>query len=190
MKHATTALMIILLAGTCVGDSLYTDGSFFGSMYSDRKAAKAGDVLHILVRENAQATQTASRNLHKDTDVSVGPGIGWMDFLPLNGYSGSSGYDAGATANRSGSMQVRLTVRVKEVLPGGNLLVEGCRKVRVNKDIQEIVFSGTVRPEDIRADNTIYSYDVADLNIDYQGSDPSRPGQKTGIITRVLNWLF
>lgn len=190
MKHPAIALMVFLIAGTCAADSLYTDGSFFGSLYADRKAARVGDVLHILVTESAQATQTATRSLEKDTDVSVGPGIGWLDFLPLNAYSGSSGYNAGATANRSGSIRVRLTVRVKEVLPDGNLLVEGCRHVRVNKDIQEITFTGTVRPRDIRADNTVYSYNVADLNIDYQGSDPARPGKKTGIITRVLNWLF
>lgn len=191
MRHiAVVTTVVVAVTINCAAESPYTDSSFFNTLYNDRKAATVGDVLHILVTESARATQSASRSLNKQSDVSLGPGLGWVDFMPLNAYSGGSSYSADASANRSGSIQARLSVRVKETLPNGNLRVEGRRHVRVNKDVQEIVFSGTVRPRDIQANNTVYSYDVADLEIDYQGSDPARPGNKVGIITRLLNWLF
>ena len=47
-----------------------------------------------------------------------------------------------------------------------------------------------MRRKDVTPDNTIYSYNLANVKIDYVGSDPRKPGKKVGIITRLLNMLF
>jgi len=182
-------LLLPLAAGTCA-DSLYSSDSFFTSLFSDRKAGKVGDVLHILITESATATQSAGRTHNKQSDTTSSAGTGWLDFIPLLGYGAKSAYTANNTAVRSGTITGRLTVTVKEVLSNGNLLVEGHRHVQVNKDVQDIVFRGQVRPRDISRGNTVFSYQVADVEIQYIGSDPGKPGSKVGIISRIINFLF
>ncbi len=56
--------------------------------------------------------------------------------------------------------------------------------------MQKITLRGEVRPQDISRDNTVYSWNVANAEITYEGSDPGRPGKKVGIVTRLLNMLF
>jgi len=189
-RVAVTAVVLMMLAGSAVSDDLYKSGSFFTRMFADRKAAAVGDVLHILIAESASATQKAARVHSKDSDTTSGAGVGWLDFIPLLGYGAKSSYNAGATATRSGTLSARLTVTVKEVLPNGNLLVEGRRHVQVNKDLQDITIRGEVRRRDVSRDNTVFSYQVANVEIEYTGSDPRKPGGKVGIISRLINLLF
>jgi flagellar L-ring protein FlgH len=171
-------------------DSLYDAESGFTSLFSDRKATRVGDVLHILITETAQASQNATSTTSNTTDSKMGPGVGKLSFLPLIGYSGQSAADSKGSTNRSGSFVGRVAVTIIGVTPSGNLLVEGSRNVTVLKDYQVIKLSGEVRPQDIAADNTVPSYKVANAMVSYTGSDPLRPNGKVGIITRMLHWLF
>ena len=188
--HAFAAAMLLMSAGICCGDGLYSPDSFFNTMFTDTKAGKIGDVLHILITETASATQTASRTHSKSSQTTAGGGTGWLDFIKLMGYGGSSNYTAAGTETRRGSLSTRLTVSVVDVMPNGNLCVEGRRHLVVNKDVQDITIRGEVRPRDIGPENTVYSYQVANVQIEYVGSDPGKPGNKVGIISRLLNFLF
>ncbi len=191
MRHvAAAAMLVITVAGSAVGDDLYKSSSFFTGLFADRKAAAVGDVLHVLITESASATQQAARVHNKDSDTTSSAGTGWLDFIPLLGYGAKSKYNAGATATRSGTISARLTVAVKEVLANGNLVVEGHRRVQVNKDLQDIVIRGEVRRRDISRNNTVFSYQVANVEIEYTGSDPRKPGSKVGLISRIINLLF
>jgi flagellar L-ring protein precursor FlgH len=182
------ALGFFTTHGNC--DGLFGADSFFTQLYSDQRAAKPGDILHIIVAERATASHAATRGLKREAETTAGPGDGWLDFIKTLGYKGSHKSADSATATRSGALTARITVRVVEALPNGNLLVEGQHAIVVNKDLQTITLRGEVRPRDIRADNTVFSYDVANVRIEYQGSDPGRPGKRTGIISRILNLLF
>lgn len=186
-----TALFVASLQTPVVlADPLFSAGSFFRGLYGDQKAREPGDILHIVIAERTTATHSASRALKRDADTEVGPGKGWLDFIKMIGFQGAHKSADRATSVRTGSITARVAVRVVEKLPNGNLLVEGEHVVRVNKDVQRISIRGEVRPRDIRGDNTVFSYDVANLQIEYHGSDPGKPGGRTGIITRILNLLF
>ncbi len=50
--------------------------------------------------------------------------------------------------------------------------------------------TGVVRGRDIQPDNTIYSYNVADANIVYEGQGIVQAAQKPGLLRRILNWVF
>ena len=60
-------------------------------------------------------------------------------------------------------MTARMAVTVREVLPNGNLVVEGTRMIKINKNDQDMTFTGIVRGDDVRADNTVLSQNVAEL---------------------------
>jgi flagellar L-ring protein FlgH len=188
----------VWLIGACLAlvsacgqaDSLYTEGSFFSGMFGDRKAAKVGDALQIIIQETASATHTAERNNGVSTSSTIGPGGGKLSFLPLFSYTGSSQSSAKGDASRTETFVGRVTVMVKSIAPNGNLLVEGERTIQVNRDVQKIRLTGEVRPRDVQRDNTVLSSAVANAKIDYEGSDPAKPGSKVGLITGLLHWLF
>ena len=171
------------------------------SLFSDNKAHRVGDILTIVVNETATAASQAATKTSKSENMSYGPGTGptainfgpihfGLGSLPALGLSGSTGSDASGTTSRSDNLAARITVTVKEVLPGGNLLVEGNRKVGMNAETQEITLTGIVRPQDIAADNTIQSPLVADAQIKYGGRGPIADKQHAGLITRLFKILF
>jgi flagellar L-ring protein FlgH len=186
----TACLWVILLTGAVCADSLYTPQSPLASLFSDRKATRVGDVLQVMIVESAQANQTLNDQTSNQNDTSMGPGLGLLNFIPLVGYSGSISAKSSGTTTRSGSFTSRMAVTITGVAPNGNLQIEGSREVRVHKDVQIIKLTGEVRPQDVGQDNSVRSYQIANAQISYTGSNPRRPGDKVGIITGLLHWLF
>lgn len=165
-------------------------GGFFASLYADHRATAPGDILFVVVSESATASQSASRSNAKSSGVEVGPGTGWLDFIPEIGFGGSFSASAAGGSQRRNMLSARIATTVTGFTPAGNLIIEGERTVRVNHDLQTIRLTGEVRPRDVRSDNTVLSQHIANAAIEYQGPDPGRPGKRVGIITRVLGWLF
>jgi flagellar L-ring protein precursor FlgH len=83
-----------------------------------------------------------------------------------------------------------MTTRVAEVLPNGDLLLEGVREITVNGEQQVVVLTGLVRPQDVRRNNTVLSSSVAQLRIQYFGKGLMRDNLKPGWLVRVLNKIF
>ncbi len=67
----------------------------------------------------------------------------------------ASAATASGSTNRTDNLTASIAVTVTQVLPNGNLAIEGKRKVGMNAETQEITLTGVVRPQDIAFDNTI-----------------------------------
>ena len=122
-------------------------------------------------------------------DVSAS---GALDFIP--GMGGKSIFDgdneAKGSTSRKGSLKGKLAARVVEVLGNENLRLEGRRTIEVNGEKQIIILKGMVRSNDISADNTVYSFLIADAEIILCGKGQVDQASKPGIITRIFAWLF
>jgi len=162
----------------------------FVSLYADHRARHVGDIVTIIVVESSKATKSTATQTSKKSESSGS----LSDFfglgeLPLSmGANAGSGYAGTGNTSRSDSMEAKISAIVKQVLPNGNLVLEGTRQVTVNDDVQTITVSGIVRPKDVGANNSILSIYLADAQIKYVGDGPM--AQRPGIITRILQTPF
>jgi len=170
------------------------------SLFVDHKAKKIGDILTVRVVESAAAMQKSSTKKSKDAELSGGPTAvekgkkNFLSFLPYFGAKGKSKYKGDTDTSRSGILKANVTAQVINVLPNGNLVIYGSKKVLINNEEQLLTVSGTIRPEDIEADNSILSTYILDASIKYKGkttlSDKEKPGIITRLFTKIANIFF
>lgn len=161
------------------------------SMFEDRKAKRIGDLVTVIIVERATARQNASTVTGKDSELSVGPGMGVLaDLIPLLRLSGGDAFTSDGATTRGGSLTANVTTKVVEVYPNDTMRVEGRQKIMINGEEQEIVLSGVIRSRDVAPDNTILSNFVADAEIAFLGTGIVADKNNPGILTRLFNWLF
>jgi flagellar L-ring protein precursor FlgH len=96
------------------------------------------------------------------------------------------------SVNRSEDLRTNVAAVVTQVLPNGNMVIEGRQEIRVNYELRELVVGGIVRPEDIESDNTLDSTKIAQARIAYGGrgqiSDVQQPRYGQQVLDIVLPW--
>lgn len=184
----------------------YANGSIWQAsspgLADDLKARRIGDTLTVVVSEQTSASKAATTATGRAASISAGipnfmglekTGIASsMDLSKLISASTDSKYDGSGATTRKDNLTATITARVMEVLPNGNLLIEGRRNVKVNNEDQMIILEGTVRPRDISPENQINSSLIADARITYSGSgvisDRQQPGWLMNIVDSI--WPF
>jgi flagellar L-ring protein FlgH len=184
----------------------YASGSLWqassGGLAEDMKARRRGDIITVVISEQASASKQASTATSRASSASAGvpnflglekTGIkNWFDLSNLLNASFASKFDGSGSTSRQETLQATISAKVLEVIPNGNLLIEGRRNVKVNNEDQIIVLTGTVRSRDVSADNTVNSALIADARINYSGkgiiSDRQHPGWLMNIVDKL--WPF
>jgi len=166
---------------------------------SDRRAHRVNDLLTVRVIETIEAVGTADSSLTKASKASAGvPSLfgvedklpGFIDPSNLASASADTSFKGGGATSRSSQLSAVMTVRVADVLPNGDLYLEGVREINVNGDQQVVVLTGIVRAQDVRRNNSVLSSSVAQLRIQYFGKGLMRDNLKPGWLVRVLNKVF
>src|SRR6195952_4611239 len=151
-------------------NSLWRNGS--RAFFRDQRAARVGDLLTVTVnitdKANIANETQRSRTNKEDSGITdfIGSktlGVQAQKVLPgriLTADSTASS-DGKGSVNRQEALQTNVAAVVTQVLPNGNLVVEGKQEIRVNFEIRELIVAGIVRPEDIQSDNTIDSSKIA-----------------------------
>src|SRR5580704_13187820 len=159
-------------------NSLWRNGS--RSFFKDQRAHQIGDLLTVTVNITDQANfaneTQRSRSNKEDSGITdfIGAktlGAQAQKILPgriLTADSTASS-DGKGSVQRQESLQTNVAAVVTQLLPNGNLVVEGRQEIRVNFEIRELIVAGIVRPEDIQSDNTIDSSKIAQARIAYGG---------------------
>mgnify|MGYP001249734429 CR=1 FL=1 len=162
------------------------------SLFADRRASKTGDLVTLVIQEWTEGSQTAVTRTSTDHQTSLSTSgllSQWLPGLGLGASAEQSGEGNGST-RRGSSLEARLTARVVEVTPDGNLRIEGSREIVINGERQRLTITGLVRPEDISSNNTVLSSYLADARIELDGDGPVGGLQDPGLLTRIFNWLF
>lgn len=199
MKKLLIAVFIVVMVSAPVlAESLWAKKPP-GNLIRDTKARNAGDLLTIVIDERAEVSKESSRSNSKETATELGVNLfklfGWegkTDGLPGLDWDSKREFDGETEYTSSDSFTKRLSVIVKEVLPNGNLLVEGSRQMNTEGDETLITISGIVRPIDIRADNSVLSELVADAKIAYDNKGSGAANTKRGWFLKLLDviWPF
>ncbi len=165
-----------------------------GSLFTDIKAHKVGDILTVLIYESSNASTQAETKTQKTGKFSTsgGPGVGPLDFIPLFGASGENknSFDGKGENLRAQSLRAKMSVTIVGVKDNGDLIVKGSRTIGISKDKETLSLTGVVRQKDVTAKNTIDSYLIADAEIIYTGKGVGNTSSRPGIVMRFLNWLF
>ncbi|CAN5356652.1 flagellar basal body L-ring protein FlgH [soil metagenome] len=169
-------------------NSLWRSGS--RAFFKDQRAHQIGDILTITVNftdKASLANETVRSRSNKEdsgiTDFAGSKLLGTSASKVLPGRlltaDSSSSSDGKGTVARQENLQTSVAAVVTQLLPNGNLVVEGKQEIRVNYEIRELIVAGIVRPEDIQSDNTIDSAKIAQARIAYGGrgqlSDVQQP---------------
>ena len=157
-------------------NSLWRNGS--RAFFKDQRAHQVGDILTVKVKIADKAEignqTTRSRTNKEDSGVTdfmfksqVPANVGLPGKILSSDSAASS--DGKGTVNRKEDMQTNIAGVVTQLLPNGNLVIEGKQEIRVNFEVRELIVAGIVRPEDIESDNTIDSSKIAEARIAYGG---------------------
>jgi flagellar L-ring protein precursor FlgH len=158
-------------------NSLWRNGS--RAFFKDQRAHQVGDILTVTVNITDKAKINNETQRSRDNKENSQIDSFWArKTLPITNTSlpatllatnSTSSVDGKGSVDRQEALQTNVAAVVTQVLPNGNLVVEGKQEIRVNYEMRELVVAGIVRPEDIQSDNTIDSTKIAEARIAYGG---------------------
>ena len=158
-------------------NSLWRNGS--RAFFKDQRAHQVGDILTVKVNitDKANIANDTKRSRVNGEDSGVDNFFGKSKLPIVNSALPTRLFTADSTSSsegkgsvdRSEALSTNVAGVVTQVLPNGNLVIEGRQEIRVNFEIRELIVGGVVRPEDIESDNTIDSTKIAQARIAYGG---------------------
>jgi flagellar L-ring protein precursor FlgH len=158
-------------------NSLWRNGS--RAFFKDQRAHQIGDILTVKVNitDKANIANETKRSRTSTEDSGVDNFFGKTKLPILNNAvptriftaDSTTATDGKGSVDRQEALSTNVAAVVTQLLPNGNLVIEGRQEIRVNFEIRELVVAGVVRPEDIESDNTIDSSKIAQARIAYGG---------------------
>ena len=162
--------------------SIFQVSDGYAPLYEGWRARRVGDPLTIVLVERTAASKSSASKLNSDGSFAVTPpATGPLSFLkPKSLTAGTTrGFTGQGAADQSNSLSGEITVTVAATYPNGTMLVQGQKRVTLNRGDEFVQIKGLVRTADIDADNRILSTRVADAQIAYTGKgDVARAGRQ------------
>jgi len=161
------------------------------SFFSDRKAHSVGDVVTIIIRENADASQKAEAQTSSNTktEVSASNEGNLTSYLPLFGSKSkiNNEYDGSDQTEQSQTLQAKMAAVITNKTDEGMYKIKGEKRLEVNGEKNLLKVEGLIRSRDIKTDNSIYSYNIANASVIFRKSGLARRFIKPGTIQKLLN---
>ncbi len=186
-------------------NSLWRSGA--RGFFRDQRARRVGDILtiEVSIADKAQLDNETSRGRTNTDSLGLTDLFGFenklqkvfpsSDAKPLDPASlvaaKSDMLNKGVgKVDREETIDLKMAAVIVQVLPNGNLVVQGRQEVRVNYEVREVYVAGVVRPEDISPDNSIRHDKIAELRVAYGGRGQITDVQQPRWGAQVLDILL
>lgn len=183
-------------------NSLWASGA--RSFFKDQRATKVGDIVTVLIdiSDKAEVSNQTSRSRKSEEAADLTNLLGFEETvagqLTPSGFDPTAALNLGSdsktegqgSVNRKEKVVLTLAAVVTQILPNGNMVVEGHQEVRVNFELRDLAVSGIVRPEDISATNEVKHTQMAEARISYGGRGQLTDVQQPRYGQQIVDILF
>lgn len=173
--------------------SLYEAGGRFADLARDQRAARAGDLVTVVVSDRASALSKGSTSSARKSDANAsvtalgGPTRVAGPLSALAQLGSESKLEGAGETTRESALTTTLSAYVKEVMPNGNLFIEGAKDIMVNSERQKVIVRGVIRWADLSPSNRVASDRLAGLEIQIQGKGVVQDAiRRPNILYRIL----
>jgi flagellar L-ring protein precursor FlgH len=175
------------------------DFGWMASLATDVRARRVNDLVTIRVIESIAGVGSADSSLDKSSQAAAAvtqvfgaetKTPSWLDPSNLVGAAADTEFKGGGATSRKGELSAIVTARVVEVLPNGDLVLEGAREIDINGDRQIVVLTGVLRTADVMPGNVALSTSVGHLRIRYFGNGLIKDNLRPGWLIRIVNKIF
>ncbi|MDX2095635.1 MAG: flagellar basal body L-ring protein FlgH [Alphaproteobacteria bacterium] len=170
-------------ATTRTSNSLWQPGA--RGFFRDQRATRVGDILkvNVSIADSAKFDNTSNANRTTADNTSINA-LGGLEakigsLIPFKGVStnpanlldvsGNTQTNSTGKIDRKETIKTQVAALVTQVLPNGNLVIEGTQEILVNFEVREISVRGVIRPQDITSENSVDSAQIAQARIVYSG---------------------
>jgi flagellar L-ring protein precursor FlgH len=194
-KLAFVATLALLLPATAQSQSLWHDDTSH-SIFADKRSLNIGDIITIAISENSTENKNNSTATERKSSLSAAitaflfpagatPLLTKAGTLPAMAYNSDHVHNGTGSISDSQTMVAQIAVEIIDVLPNGNLVIQGKRDTSFAHENQTIVLRGIVRPDDVLGNNTVNSYNVADATIQIIGRGAVSDATNKGWFNRI-----
>lgn len=186
----SVALPVAAPAPAPANGSIFQAGDGYAALYEGTRARRVGDPLTIVLVERTSASKSAGSQLDSGGGFGITPpSTGNLSlFQPSDiAMSGKRNFKGTGTADQSNALSGEVSVTVAQVFPNGTMLVQGQKRVTLNRGDEFVQIKGIVRPTDIDANNRIASTRVADARIAYTGKGDVARASRQGWLSRFFS---
>jgi flagellar L-ring protein precursor FlgH len=203
------AALTALLTGGAAADSLFNprqdDDEVKPFVSEPVDEYEAGDIIRVLIQERIDASTESETQTEKESELDAqaapednpffiaetpgGLNIVPQEWLPNWNLEVEHEHEATGETSRTNQLVTVVSCEVVRVLPNGNLVIEGKKKVTVNREDSMVSIKGTIRPKDITPNNTVNSDQVAHAEVKLDGKGPLWNNDRRGILTRIFDWI-
>lgn len=191
MDKRIIAVFLIILTGSLTAQNFRQNS--YHSLFSDRKANEVGDAITIWVVESSQASNNAETSTGRSSDIgfSASGGVDESSLPKIDlGLNSNNDFKGSGSTKTAGMIRTKISARIDSVLNNGDMIIKGSRKIAINGEEQTLSIKGIVRASDIRADNSVLSYNISDAEFVFDGSGMIKNAQSPGWLTKLFHWLF
>jgi flagellar L-ring protein precursor FlgH len=196
MKGTVIFLFIVIFAHEAAAQgtnpSLYAEASPNLYLFRDLRARNVNDIITINVVESSTATNSANTSTQKKGDVSAAAPSLFGIKTPATLLTGSSALDftgQGATT-RTGQLSASISARIAQVLPNGDLAIEGTKQVTINGEHQILKVRGIVRQYDVAPNNVVLSTAIANMEVVFDGKGIISDANKPALLSRIFKYIL
>lgn len=180
-------LALLMLASPLAHAQSLIEPERYRALAADHRAYRVGDVITVFVAEATRARSQAATDASSRLDLNAGLRSPTTDYNADVGIGGSN--SGGAQTTRVGELRTQVSVQVVAVDTDGGLRIEGWQNLTVNGENQRIRLKGLVRPQDVSAQNTVWSNRIANAELELDGVGIVSESQRQSVIYRLFKWL-